>query len=219
MKKVLENVSFVFLLLKMCIVLGQETNARKIIVIDPGHGGKDSGAVGVNGIQEKEVVLDIANEICLLNKTILEGRYSIYLTRYDDVFVPLSDRSHLAKSLNANLFVSLHCNASTNNSKGIEVYTSNPFYEASEPNIKKSIALGMEILDEANLNLKIEDRGMKFANFQVLRETIPHCPAILVEAGFLTNEDESAYFLETSNVQATALAILMGIENYLKTKL
>ncbi|MFD2434375.1 N-acetylmuramoyl-L-alanine amidase [Mesonia maritima] len=74
-------------------------------------------------------------------------------------------------------------------------------------------------MGEAKLHLKIEDRGMKFANFQVLRETIGHCPAILVELGFLTNSDESAYFLETSNVKATALAILLGMDNYLKIQL
>ena len=219
MKKVLKNVSFVFLLLKMCFVLGQEPVTQKRIVIDVGHGGKDSGAIGLNGIKENDVVLGIAKEICILNKMIFKGRYDIYLTRYDDRFIPLSDRSRLAKSLNACMFVSLHCNASTNNSRGMEVYTLNSFSEDSEPNIKKSIALGTEILGEAKLHLKIEDRGMKFANFQVLRETIGHCPAILVELGFLTNSDESAYFLETSNVKATALAILLGMDNYLKIQL
>lgn len=219
MKKVFKTVSFVLLLLKMCFIFGQEPATQKRIVIDVGHGGKDSGAVGVNGIKEKDVVFAIAKEICLLNKTIFEDRYDIYLTRYDDSFIQLSDRSLLAKSLNADVFVSLHCNASTNNSRGIEAYTLNSFSEDSEPNIEKSIALGVEILGEANLNLKIEDRGMKFAIFQVLRETIQHCPAILVEAGFLTNEDEGNYFLMPEKIKAMALAILKGIDNYLKTKL
>jgi N-acetylmuramoyl-L-alanine amidase len=219
MKKVLKNISFVLLLLKMCIVFGQETSARKIIVIDPGHGGKDSGAIGLNGIMEKEVVLKIGSEICALNKMIFKGRYDIYLTRYDDRFISLSDRRRLAKSLMADLVVSLHCNASANNSKGIEVYTINSFSEDSEPNIKKSIALGIEILDEANHSLKIEDRGMKFANFQVLRETIGYCPAILVELGFLTNKDEAHYFSKTSNIKAIASIILMAIKHNLKTQL
>ena len=61
MKKVLKNVSFVFLLLKMCIVFGQEMSAQKRIIIDVGHGGKDAGAIGINKIQEKDIVLDIAN--------------------------------------------------------------------------------------------------------------------------------------------------------------
>jgi len=77
----------------------------------------------------------------------------------------------------------------------------------------------MEVLGEGNINLKIEGRGMKFANFQVLRETIGYCPAILIEIGFVTNSDESTYFSEGSNVKAIALAILLGINNHLKNKL
>jgi len=149
----------------------------------------------------------------------LEGKYSIYLTRYDDVYVPLLRRSCLAKSLNANIYVSLHCNASTNGSRGIEVYTLNYFSKDSKLNIKESIALGMEVLDEANLKLKIENRGMKFANFQVLREIIPHCPTLLVETGFLTNEDEGNYFLIPEKIRGMALAIFKGIDNYLKSRL
>ena len=67
MKKVLKNVSFMILLLKMCIIFGQETAIQKRILIDVGHGGKDSGAIGVNGILEKDVVLNIASAILKLN--------------------------------------------------------------------------------------------------------------------------------------------------------
>ncbi|MDT0651846.1 N-acetylmuramoyl-L-alanine amidase family protein [Autumnicola edwardsiae] len=77
MKKVLKNVSFVFLLLKMCIVFGQEPATQKRIVIDVGHGGKDSGAIRINGIKEKDVVFAISKEICALNKMIFKGRYDI----------------------------------------------------------------------------------------------------------------------------------------------
>ena len=78
MKKVLKNVSFVILFLKMCVIFGQETDAQKRIVIDVGHGGKDSGAIGINGIQEKDVVLSIANAILKLNK---EMSVSVYLVK------------------------------------------------------------------------------------------------------------------------------------------
>ena len=124
MKKVLKNVSFVILLLKMCIILGQDSCDRKVIVIDPGHGGKDSGAIGVNGIQEKDVVLNIANAILKLNND-LEKPLDIYLTRYSDTLISLSDRTKLAKALKADLFISLHCNHSDNpDARGIEVYVS-----------------------------------------------------------------------------------------------
>ena len=88
MKKVLKNVSFVILLLKMCVIFGQETSAHKRIVIDVGHGGKDAGAIGINGIQEKDVVLSIANEILRLNSN-LEKPLDIYLTRYSDTLISL----------------------------------------------------------------------------------------------------------------------------------
>lgn len=68
MKKILKNFSFVILLLKMCTIFGQEIDAQKRIVIDVGHGGKDSGAIGINGIKKKDVVLDIAKEIVSLNE-------------------------------------------------------------------------------------------------------------------------------------------------------
>ena len=121
MKKWLKNVSFVILLLKMCFVFGQ----KKIVVIDPGHGGIDSGAVGVNGTYEKDVVLNVAHEILNLSNSLFDNELDIYLTRYNDTFISLSDRSRLAKSLKADVFVSLHCNASPNASRGMEVYTHN----------------------------------------------------------------------------------------------
>ena len=92
MKKVLKNVSFVILVLKMCIIFGQETSAQKRIIIDVGHGGKDAGAIGINGIQEKYIVLDIANTILKLNNE-MEKPLDIYLTRYSDTLISLSDRT------------------------------------------------------------------------------------------------------------------------------
>ncbi len=122
MKKVLKNVSFAFLLLQLCILFGQETAAQKRILIDVGHGGTDSGAIGLNKIQEKDVVLDIALEMLSLNKQ-SEMPLDMYLTRYSDTLISLSDRTKLGKALDADVFISLHCNHSDNpNARGIEVY-------------------------------------------------------------------------------------------------
>ena len=91
-----------------------ENSARKkgkkgLIVIDPGHGGKDPGAIGPSGIREKDITLAIAKDL----KNELESRnYEVVLTRDSDVFIPLSDRSKLANKLKADLFISIHCNAS-----------------------------------------------------------------------------------------------------------
>lgn len=204
-----KNVSFVILMLQFCVIFGQQ----KVIVIDPGHGGKDTGAIGANTIQEKDVALRIAQEIIRLNKTLLNEKFDMYSTRYKDTLISLSDRSRLAESLKADVFVSLHCNASNTSAKGMDVYAHNANDE--EVQIKESIALGLSILVESTLKLGFKKRGVKFANFQVLRENITFRPSILIEMGFVTNTDEAGYFLKPKNIRAMALAILMGLYNYL----
>lgn len=208
MKKVLKNVSFVVLLLKMCIFFGQQSSTQKRIVIDVGHGGKDSGAVGINKIQEKEVVLDIANAILELNNG-LDNPLDIYLTRYSDTLFSLLDRTKLAKALKADLFVSLHCNHSDNaNARGVEVFVANK----ESVNQHDSTWLAFQLQDMLNKTLGFESRGVKFANFQVLRDTIDYCNSIIVEMGFLSNLDEESYFTNDINLKALAHTIL----NFLK---
>jgi N-acetylmuramoyl-L-alanine amidase len=208
MKKVLKNVSFVFLLLKMCIVFGQEMSAQKRIIIDVGHGGKDAGAIGINKIQEKDIVLDIANAILKLNKE-LGKPLDIYLTRYKDTLISLSDRIRLAKILKADLFVSLHCNHSDNpNARGIEVYTSSKQGEHS----KESVFVAYQIKKTLCKVIGYKSRGIKFANFQVLRETVGNCISVLLELGFLSNKEENEYLSNTTNIKFMALAILQSLK-------
>ncbi len=98
--------------------------AKKILVIDPGHGGHDSGAVGPNGLKEKDVVLDIALKV----RALLSGEPNIklILTRDKDVFIPLPDRTDIALRNDADLFVSIHANASPRSgARGIETYLQN----------------------------------------------------------------------------------------------
>lgn len=208
MKKVLKNVSFVILLLKLCIIFGQETTAQKRIIIDVGHGGKDAGAIGINGIQEKDVVLDIANAILKLNND-LEKPLDIYLTRYSDTLISLSDRTKLAKALKANLFVSLHCNHSDNpDARGVEVYVSRKQGKFS----KASVFMGYQIESALCEAIGYESRGVRFANFQVLRETFECCASILLELGFLSNKDEGSYISDKNNIERIALSILLSIQ-------
>jgi len=96
-------------------------NPVDVVVIDPGHGGKDPGAIGPTGLKEKEVVLDIAKRLASL----LESRLGlkVILTRADDSFISLGSRTKLANSQGADLFVSVHANASQSKSaKGFETY-------------------------------------------------------------------------------------------------
>ena len=86
----------------------KKINKGKIIVIDPGHGGKDSGAVGYKKLEEKKVVLSVAKKV----KNILKKRgFKVYLTRSRDKFIPLKKRTRFANLKNANFFISIHANA------------------------------------------------------------------------------------------------------------
>ena len=204
MKNLLKNVSFVILLLKMCIIFGQETVVvQRRIVIDVGHGGKDSGAIGINGIQEKDIVLKIAQEIVSLNEE-SEAPLDMYLTRYIDTLISLSDRTKLAKALNADLFISLHCNHSDNsNARGVEVYVG----KNESRNSKESVWFAYQLQNQIKKRLGFESRGVKFANFQVLRETINDMPSVLLELGFLSNMDESVYYQNPKSIKVLALVI------------
>lgn len=212
MGSTIKNVSLVILLLKMCVILGQEVKQKKRLVIDPGHGGKDSGAIGINGIREKDVVLNIATEIVRLNRSLFGDEFEVYLTRYTDTLISLSDRTKLAKHLNADVFISLHCNHSDNpKARGVEVYIARTKTEYSEESIYLSYILQKEFSDK----LGFGSRGVKFAGFKVLRAAVAYCAAVLAELGFLSNSDEEDYFLKSRNVRAMALSILMGVYNYL----
>ncbi len=204
--KVLISIILVLELFGLSSPVVAQTNLPKkqIIVIDPGHGGKDSGAVGVNGILEKDVVLKIAKQIVELNETVFKNQFEIYLTRYNDTLISLGDRTKLAKSLNADIFISLHCNHSDNpNARGIEVYVSKKKGKYS----RESILLAYELQKGLKKNIGFESRGVKFANFQVLRETNDYFPSVLLELGFLSNWDEAEFILFNTD-KMLAISIL-----------
>ncbi|MCK7591337.1 N-acetylmuramoyl-L-alanine amidase [Subsaxibacter sp. CAU 1640] len=198
-------VLLVFLALASNLFGQTEKAGKKIIVIDPGHGGIDSGAVGINGIKEKDVVLNIALEIIRLNELKPYNNLDIYLTRYKDTLISLSDRTKLSKALHTDIFFSLHCNHSDNpKARGIEVFVSNSIGKY----FKHSILMGHEIEKALVHNIGLESRGVKFANFQVLRETVDYFPSVLLEFGFLSNMDEASYFSVDKNLKGFALLLL-----------
>lgn len=197
----------------MCFSFCQVELPKKIVVIDPGHGGKDTGAIGVHGVLEKEVVLKIAKEILNHNHIILDDRIEVYLTRYKDTLISLSDRAMLARELKSDLFISLHCNAAITGVSGMEIFVA----DKDNPHMESSVQLATSVLGESGRKLGIKERGVKVGNFQVQRETMDYCPTILIETGFVTHVDEGDYYKEPRNIKAMALAILLGIYNYLKS--
>jgi len=190
-------------------VIGQEKlEKNKVVVIDPGHGGIDSGAIGTDGIEEKAIVLNIAKNIVEINNKISNGKIDIYLTRYSDTLISLSDRTRLAKGLKADLFISLHCNQSENsNAKGTEVY----IYLKSKIQAKKSGYLGFVIQKGLADLLGIKNRGIKYGNFQVLRDNYYSNISILLELGYMSQMDEAIYLSTEESQYAIASNILQSI--------
>lgn len=199
------------------------------VVVDPGHGGQDDGAIGVYPcIIEKDLTLDLALQLQRLAEPPLE----IVLTRTNDTTLTLPARVAFAKATNANLFVSIHANyASNTNAAGIETYAFPPYgfggtQEGSKPpakapghaNVDRSTALAWSIhqrLCTVLANTKgtnAVDRGLKRANFHVLREN--PMPATLLEVGFLSNEPDSHALTNAACRTAMAKAILEGIRAY-----
>ena len=210
MKIALKNVSFVLLLLKMCVIFSQEQALKNRIILDPGHGGTDFGAMTKIGIKEKDVVLNIAWEVIRLNKK-LNSPLDILLTRYTDTLVSLSDRSGLAKSLDADLLVSLHLNHADNSSaRGIEVYIS----DRPSKHLRASIWFSYTLQKNFKSALGFESRGVKFADFKVLRDATNWYPACLVEIGFLSNPDEGNYLTQDKHITYIAKVILTTLINH-----
>jgi len=212
LKKVVKNVSFVFLLLQFCVVFAQGGNEKRSIIIDPGHGGFDSGAIGTNGVLEKDIVLSIAEEIAAINKKLGEP-LNIYLTRYRDTLISLSHRTRLAKTIKADLFMSLHCNHSDNpNARGVEVYVSNEKSKYSH----EATWLAYRLQKSFKAKLGFESRGVKFSSFQVLKDSNSHVPAILIELGFLSNQDEERFLSNDESPAHIAKAIYRSLINHIK---
>jgi N-acetylmuramoyl-L-alanine amidase len=176
---------------------------RPRIIIDPGHGGHDSGTVGIGGVQEKDVILPISLDVAaILRKQGIE----IIMTRDTDTFISLEGRTDMANDLNADLFVSIHANAinlSRPDVNGLETY----YYQSG-----RRLA---EIIHWSILNgVNIDDRGIRRARFYVLRHST--MPAVLVEVGFLTGEEDASRLKDPDHRRQMAEAIARGIIEYIK---
>jgi N-acetylmuramoyl-L-alanine amidase len=184
-----------------------------IIVIDAGHGGKESGAIS-NGVLEKNINLDIAKRLeQLLNQ---EG-IKTYMTRDTDKYVSLYDRTGLANSVGADLFVSIHNNAGYRKTNGSMVLY-HPDYRYDKDFGFSTIDSARVILSEINKQLGTHNLGLiQRPNLAVLRTS--KMPAILVEVAYMTNTSELSK-LSTSNYrQKAATAIKDGILKTLKIKI
>jgi N-acetylmuramoyl-L-alanine amidase len=178
-------------------------NGKIVVVIDPGHGGPDPGAVGIGGLQEKGIVLDIGIKVAdLLEK---QGIQAV-LTRKEDIDLDLEPRVQMAQQLNATLFVSIHANSidlSRPDISGLETY----YYQ-------KGAELAQTIHQSVLEGTGITDRRVRTARFYVLRKT--SMPSVLVEVGFVTGRDDAARLSNPSYRSQMASAIVRGILQYIQ---
>ncbi|MCL5736221.1 MAG: N-acetylmuramoyl-L-alanine amidase [Actinobacteria bacterium] len=190
---------------------GPPGDGPPLIVVDPGHGGSDSGAVGVAGTLEKNVNLAIG---LLLADDLRTAGVGIIMTRNDDSFPSLQDRADIANAAQASLFVAVHNNAvgtagDPEAARGTETY----YWGTSDQYSVQGQLLAQAIQRNLLEALNSVDRGSHTANFAVLRCT--DMPAALAEVGFLTNAEEEAKLITTEYQRAAAQGIAEGILEYL----
>lgn len=218
----------------------------KKIVIDPGHGGMDTGAIGKRGIKEKDVNLQVAR---LLKKMIEEEMgLEVVLTRESDTFISLRERAVIANNENADIFISLHCNASKKiTSKGIEVYflseaktdweraveaLENASLRFELPENKRENILDAILLDLAQTEFLKESQ--KLAEF-LQKNLVPskdmdrgvkqagfyvlygvYMPAVLIEMGFLTNPEEEILLESEKYQKEICKKIIKGLKEFIE---
>ncbi len=180
------------------------------VCIDPGHGGKDPGAMSRWGLAEKEVVLATA---LLLAAELRERKFDVVLTRERDVFIELEDRPAVASRRGADLFVSIHANAMRDASyRGLEIFYWYGSWGAASPAVRREGVELAQAIRRACERAGLRVRSMRGADYKVLRYS--KVPATLVEIGFLTNRAEEQALRTTAYRQRVARAIADGIAAY-----
>jgi len=180
-------------------------NGKLLVVIDPGHGGKDSGAPGLGGLLEKDVVLPIGRKVAAILE---QNGVQTVLTRDADFFVELQGRVDIAERVNATLFVSIHANSVDNRPSvnGLEVYYYDSGYALAEV-VRNTILQNIST---------IKDRGTRKARFYVLRKS--SMPSILVETGYMTGYEDNPRLASPEYQNRMAEAIASGILKYLRQR-
>ena len=168
-----------------------KVTGKRYVVIDPGHGGSDCGAIR-NGINEKDITLDISKRVVSL----LEKKgYVVKMTRTNDTYVSLQDRVTISENFKPDIFVSIHVNSSNSESPtGLETH----YYKDNSLKLAKNIIMTQ----------------IWIVMMYVINHTT--APAVLVEIGFISSPVERAQLVSASRKQATAKAIAEGIYEYFK---
>ena len=186
-------------------VQNRGTIKNATIVVDPGHGGKDSGTIGKRGTVEKALTLQTA---LLLQKKLEKFGANVILTRNNDSFIPLNTRVSSVTEQDADMFISIHYDSSPDpRANGLTIY----YYDAWRDN-----ALAQSLNEQLSTLPSINSRGVRFGNFLVLRANTR--PAVLLELGYLSNVSEEQLVSSRSYQERITNAICNSIVNYFETE-
>jgi N-acetylmuramoyl-L-alanine amidase len=214
----------------------------KRVVIDAGHGGKDTGAIGPHRVREKDVALGIAKNVAARLRAL---GLAVIMTRKDDSFVSLDERTRIANESKADLFVSIHCNASRRRTlSGAETWTLNVGSDrysarlaafenaeadrtvsdlrliladlAAKANAGDARELAQSVQSSLARKTRARDHGVKQALFYVLLGA--HMPAVLVETGFISNPAEEARLKSRRFQEDAAEAISRGVKDFVDAR-
>ncbi|MEK7287155.1 MAG: N-acetylmuramoyl-L-alanine amidase [Elusimicrobiota bacterium] len=218
------------------------TKSRPIILIDPGHGGRDSGTISATGVQEKSINLILASKLQKHLKMLLPSA-QIFLSRHKDLTLNLESRAQLTRKKNPNVFISIHANSARSATKsGYEIYIpASVTWDswASEQVVRENRLKGV-IVDQKTVPLrhvirqsarlaraieealhrqvhrKIPSRGISKGDFYVLRET--GVPAVLIETAFLTHKNDLKLIQNSAFQDTVARSIAQGVALYFREK-
>lgn len=218
-----------------------EARGRPIVVIDPGHGGRDPGATSVSGqVNEKDLTLALARE--LRDDLVKRGRVRVAMTRNDDSYLTLDERAAVARRLDAGMFVSLHMDSAPNPlARGATVYSLSDVASdaeaarvaakenagamreaqggsvqamlsdlAMEGQMSASADLATRLVHKSAGRFELRPNPHRFASFHVLRRA--GSPAILFEAGYISNADDELLLRSPEQRSKIALALAQAIE-------
>jgi len=199
-------------------------SGRFVVVLDPGHGGDDPGAVATNAFPEKKLTLDIARRV---RKKLKVPGVSVRMTRRGDQTLTLAERSAVA-ARRGDVFVSIHANKAPNvAAEGIETFVlpadgypstsaTGTVFESHPGNLHDAASTQLAYFIHREMGSKTQavDRGIKRARFEVLRNS--PCPAALVEVGFMSNTGELAKLLDPGYRDRLAEGIASGILAYMR---
>jgi N-acetylmuramoyl-L-alanine amidase len=207
------------------LTVSTRTNAPALIVIDPGHGGRDTGASSPLGIREERIVLDLARRV---RRRLRASDLPVKLTRKWSSTLSLSERTDKAAKWNADIFLSIHLNYAANtNAAGIETYVlTHPHCPSTgavntrtavrrgNKHDSDNMLLAYHVHRQVLTNTLAPDRGIRRARFEVLCNA--PCPAVLLECGFLSNGNDENKLLTEEYRYSIAEVIAQGIHSYIR---